>query len=591
MARNVCLAQVNHKYGHNKVFLPYSAGLLQAHAKAQQDINESYKFSRLIFLRENPRDVAKSLDNPDVLGISCYIWNWGWSNVLAKEVRNQHPNSLIVMGGPQVPNRSENFFKEHPYIDLLVHGEGEIIFSEILRERLKQNPNYLQISGITLNQEGNSIKTLPRPRLTSEEFPPSPYLTGEFDDLLKAHPDLEFHVVSETHRGCPFSCSFCDWGSSTFTRVQQFPDERIRAEYDWISKHKLELIYNADANFGLFPRDKELTDYLISLKERTGFPKQLRANWAKNSDDRIFCIAKKLNKVQMSLGVTLALQSLNSYVLENVKRKNIKMDNFAGLAKKYRQENIPAYTELIMALPGETYETFSQGLETLLEAGQHNGINIYLCTLLPNSEMSEPEYMDRHKIKFVHSPILQNHSTPGEDPVREYSDMVIATDSMPLEDFRRAFLFSWAVQTFHTLGLTQDISIYLKNKGVAYRRFYEELLLADSNTIVGQQVAGANKCLDRALNGGEWGEINPVYGQIIWPLEEKSFLDVATGNLKLFYSQLEDIANGFVSPFPKEVIQKQMSRLRTPEEFNGDVKEYAKKVVWFGRKGGSSLKD
>lgn len=592
MARNVYLAQVNHKYGENKVFLPYSVGLLQAHAKAQPDLNESYRFARPMFLRENPHDIARSMDNPDVLGISCYIWNWGWDNALAREVRNQHPNSLIVMGGPQVPNRSECFFKEHPYVDILVHGEGEIIFSDILRERLKPNPNYQEITGITLNQRGNSVKTPLRPRLTREDtfFPPSPYLTGEFDDLLRDYPDLEFHVTSETHRGCPYSCEFCDWGSLVYAKVRPFPDDRVKAEYDWISEHKIELVYNADANFILLPRDEELTDYLISLKEKTGFPKQLRANWAKNTHERIFNTAKKLNRAKMDLGVTLSLQSLDPHTLENIKRKNIKFDNFSDLVRRYEEAGIPTYTELILALPGETYETFAGGLETLLEGDQHSGINVYMLTLLPNSGISGPEYIEKYGIKSIHSPILQNHCTPGEDPVTEYSDIVIATDSMPLEDFRRAFLFSWAIQAFHSQGLTQDIAVHLKEQGVPYRSFYERLLSENSDTLIGQQLAIANRCLDRGLDGGEWGEINPRYGQIIWPLEEISFLDVATGDLKLFYTQLEKmVGRNFIS-LPNDVIQRQISRLRTPEEFCGDVREYAKRIVWFGRKSGATLK-
>lgn len=205
--------------------------------------------------------------------------------------------------------------------------------------------------------------------------------------------------------------------------------------------------------------------------------------------------------------------------------------------------------------------------------------------------MSDPEYIGKYGIKSIHSPILQNHATPGEDPVTEYSDMVIATDSMPPEDFRRAFLFSWVTQAFHVLGLTRDISIYLKSQGVPYRSFYEQMLSENPDTIVGQKVAGANRCLDRALSGGEWGEIDPRYGQIIWPIEEKTFLDVATGDCGLFYAQVENMVNRNFISIPNEVIQRQMLRLRTPEEFGGDVKAYAKKVVWFGRKFGSALRD
>ena len=589
--RNVYLAQVNNKFGENKVFFPYSVGLLQAYAKAQPDIKESYQFARPIFLRENPRGIAKSLDNPDVLGISCYIWNWEWSNSLAREAKKIYPDALVVMGGPQVPNRSDGFFQEHPYVDLLVHGEGEIIFSDILRERLKENPDYARIPGLTIKENGSAVKTMPKPRLTVDELPPSPYTTGEFDELLRDFPDLEFHVTSETHRGCPYSCTFCDWGSAVFQKVRQMPNERIRAEYDWVAQKKIPLIYNADANFGIFERDVELTDYLISLKKSTGFPQQLRANWAKNSHERMFNMAKKLTEAEMGIGVTLSLQSLDTRVLEIIKRKNIKFDNFTNLVRRYEEAGIPTYTELILALPGETYESFANGLETLFEGGQHEGVNIYLCTLLPNSEMSNPEYIAKHGIRSVRSPILQNHATPGEDPITEYSDMVIATDSMPPEDFRKSFLFSWATQTFHSIGLARDIAIHLKKNGIPFRNFYEKILSAYPDTVIGRQITLANKCLDRALSGGEWGEIDPKYGQVIWPLEEFSFLNFVTGNLDGFYSQLEGMINKDFISLPREIIQRQRARLRTPEEFDGDIKKYAREAVWFGRKFGSALRD
>jgi len=460
-----------------------------------------------------------------------------------------------------------------------------------LRERLKPNPDYKGIAGITLNQGGDSVRTALRPRLKEEEFPPSPYLVGEFDDLLKDYPNLEFHVTSETHRGCPFSCTFCDWGSSVFTKVRKASDERVQAEYDWTAKNKIPLIYNADANFGLFDRDEELVDYLISLKGRTGFPQQIRANWAKNAHDRLFRMAKKLTDADMGIGVTLSLQSLDAHTLENIKRKNIKFDDFTRLVQGYKQANIPTYTEILLPLPGETYETFTQGLETIFDAGQHDGVNVYLLSLLPNAEMGTPEYIQKHGIQFIHSPILQNHATPGEDPLKEYSNLVIATDSMPPEEFHRSFLFSWAAQAFHVLGLTQDIAIYLKSQGVSYSSFYEKMLSAEPDTLVGQQISGAKRCLDRALDGGDWGEINQIYGNLTWPLEEYSFLNIATGDLNLFYRQVEEMINRNLVSIPHDVVQRQMLRLRTPEEFKGNVKEYAKKVVWFGRKFGSALKN
>ena len=289
----------------------------------------------------------------------------------------------------------------------------------------------------------------------------------------------------------------------------------------------------------------------------------------------------------MGIGVTLSLQSLDEQVLENIKRKNIKFDNRSELLAKYEGAGIPTYTELILALPGETYGTFAKGLETLFSSGQHNGINIYLCTLLENAGMNDPEYMKEFGLRSIRSPILQNHATPGEDPITEYADTVIATSSMPSEDFRRTFLFSWATQASHILGLTQDIAVYLKNQGISYQSFYEGLLSSGPETVFGQQVVRTNRSLDRALSGGDWGEVDQKYGNLVWPLEEKIFLDIVTGDLNLFYKQVEEMINRRFISIPNDVIQRQKRRLITPDDFGGNVPEYAKKIAWFGRKFGS----
>lgn len=75
------------------------------------------------------------------------------------------------------------------------------------------------------------------------------------------------------------------------------------------------------------------------------------------------------------------------------------------------------------------------------------------------------------------------------------------------------------------------------------------------------------------------------------PLEEITFLNIATGNRELFYRQVEEMVNRHLISIPHEVIERQMLRLRTPEDFGGNIPEYAKRVAWFGRKFGYALKD
>ena len=636
MKHNVYLAQVNNQFGNN-VFLPYSVGLIQAYCQTIPQIADNFHFQDLIYLRSDTKAASKQMEDPAVVGISCYIWNWEWSKALAQSVKKHHPGCLVVMGGPQAPLRSQDFFQEHPYVDLLVHHEGEAAFADVLLESLEEAPDYTQLGGLSVKLNGNRcLRTPPRERMQDVDEVPSPYLAGLFDGLIKEPYD--FHASQETHRGCPYSCTFCDWGSAVFTKVRAFSDERLTKELVWFGQNQIELLYNCDANYGLLKRDHALTEKLVETKQRFGFPKQFRAAYAKNSDQKIFRLAKMLNDAQMSKGVTLSFQSMDPGTLKSIKRDNIKVDDFQALMTQYRQENIPTYTELIMGLPGETYDSFADGIDRLLGAGQHEGLNIYLCSVLPNSEMADPSYIEEHGIKSVRIPILHQHSSPQSDGITECNDIVVETHQMSRPDFRRIFLFSWAVQSFHCLGLTQYLAVYLHFQfGLSYRSFYEELLDFAGNhpgTLLGHEFQVVSKTLDGAVNGQGFGIVIPRFGEILWPDEEATFLNLVCQK-EQFYRELPGFlthllaargwevaeerlwdlltyqARMIIDPFSPEVFSFEINSdlqgyfsasyqgasaplgrvpclvtVQSDRAYDGDLELYAREVVWYGRKGG-----
>lgn len=282
MKHNVYLCQVNNVFGKN-VFLPYSVGLLAAYCKSIREISESFDFKEFIYLRDDPEKLAKGLDNPTVVGISCYSWNWEWSKVFARNVRSRHPTCLIIMGGPQVSNSSGDFFQVHPYVDIIVHNEGEVTFAELLLEFLKEAKCFKKVNGISIRAvDGRCHRTPKRDRVVDVNVLPSPYLSGVFDYLVKL--PYEWNACQETHRGCPYHCSFCDRGSIFYNKVQGFKDDRIEKEFEWFANNSVPYIYNCDANYGLLPRDFALTQRMINVKKKFGYPEKFRTGWAKNSN-------------------------------------------------------------------------------------------------------------------------------------------------------------------------------------------------------------------------------------------------------------------------------------------------------------------
>lgn len=636
---SVVMVQVNYQYGQN-VFVPYSVGSLQAYAETIPEIRKNFLFREPVFLRQNPVEVLRGIEKePAVVGFSSYLWNWEYNKKLAKLVREAYPKCLIVFGGTHVPDASDGFFMEHPYVDILVHHEGEISFAEILLESLSALPDYSKIPGLSVRVEGNRTqKTAPGQRIGDLSKLPSPYLAGVFDFMLGM--GFLLNVSQETNRGCPYSCTFCDWGGSSYDKFFQMDEERILSEFEWFGAHGVEYVFNCDANYGILGRDFGLTESMVKIRAKHGgYPKRFRMCTAKNSNDKIFAIVKLLNDADMNKGATLSFQSMDETTLINVKRSNIKITKFSDLMDRYRKAGIATYTELILGMPGETYESSKRGIDTLLDA-QADAVNLYVytCTMLPNSVMSRPAYVEVHGIKSVRMPVLLAHSTPDDESMTEYTDTVVGTSSMPEDDWQHTYLFYWAVQAFHCLGLVQQIAILFHRQfGMKYSDFYEWMIrhfIGKDQTLVGRQVSLTRRIIAEATKGGRLDLVVPRFGEIYWPLEEATFLSLVADK-EAFYSEIrfflgalswrlsqrvdEDLLDDLVSyqssiikdPNLKEVEvdlrydfhdyfshlsdkeatlerfpTKLVVKAREDESFGGDLESYAKNVVWYGRKGG-----
>jgi hypothetical protein len=100
---------------------------------------------------------------------------------------------------------------------------------------------------------------------------PSPYIAGIFDDLVKKYPDYYWNVTLETNRGCPYQCTFCDWGGLIASKMKKFDLHRIEDELKWIVQQKVGSIFIADSNLGIFfERDKKIARMIRQAADKLG---------------------------------------------------------------------------------------------------------------------------------------------------------------------------------------------------------------------------------------------------------------------------------------------------------------------------------
>jgi radical SAM superfamily enzyme YgiQ (UPF0313 family) len=385
--------------------------------------DSTLEMARRVFLGEDGA--------PDVLACSVFGWNYNAFGQLAEMFKQLRPAGWVIFGGTHVAKQGRRTFSMFPQVDIVVDGEGELTFMDLMRAQLAGASCHAldDIAGITFKRDdGVVVTTTERPRISDLDMIPSPLLSGA---LQLRHPDgrQKYDVVLlETNRGCPYTCSFCYWGGATGQKVRRFSTDRIAAELELVGRERIAEVVLCDANFGIFKEDEEFVETLIRMSERYGFPRSFETSWAKNKSKTFYTIVERMKDAGLRSSFTLALQTLSDPALVLMKRKNMKLNDWRGLAAWLKAQGLTCYSELIWGTPGETCESFLEGYAALSE--HVSRIAVYPLLIMPNTDYSE----QRKEHGFV---LLR-----GEHDDFEY---VVANKTMSFEDNQRMhrFIF-WA---------------------------------------------------------------------------------------------------------------------------------------------------
>lgn len=460
----------------NAHYLPYSAGVLAAQALADPRVSRLFRLDTIVWSRLDIEQVAHRLADNDLVGFSCYVWNYQYQLKLSRRLRAINPRIRIVFGGPEPAHTRPDIFNQIPWVDAIVINEGEQVFTELL---LTDPANWTSIPGLVLNQEQRAVVTASAQRQRNLDILPSPYLTGIFDQIVRDNPGVTWNAVIETNRGCPYQCTFCDWGSLTYSKISQFSIERVYAEMDWISRH-CDLIDFADANFGIFPeRDTAIVDRLLSLVERDENKLSIFSmTWAKNQKREVINIVKKISRARQGFnnGLSVSVQSLDTEVLDNIRRRNLESNQIEQIFQLCEQEKIPVYTEFILGLPGETAESWKENFWRIFRLGNHTGISVYQAQVLANAELN---LVQRRLFKIETVPSSDYIQGSFTDPdCKESVDIIVSTKTINKDTMADILVWNTFIQAFHVDGISNLIARYLyRSANIDYSEFYDLLYL------------------------------------------------------------------------------------------------------------------
>lgn len=461
---------------------------------AHQDavIQQHYELGGIAYSRQHIDLVIAGLQDPKVCAFSCYVWNEQYNLALAQRIRQIWPQCVIVFGGPQTGANHLG----HDFIDHIVFSEGETALRQILLDRLQ---------GI------KSPRLLRLPRLLDLDIP-SVYLSGVFDTMInEAPPGTKWHAVIETNRGCPYACTFCDWGTLTYSKVRRFPMARIQAELDWIAQNPVSVVFLADANFGIFrQRDLDIAQRIRDTLANSAV-EYLNMTYTKNSNETVFEIARMLQP--LSRGVTLSMQTMSADTLKIIRRDNMASNDLQAQFELARKYQIPTYTDMILGLPGETLQSWRQGLVDLLMLGTPDFIDTNFTNILENTELNQSQRLT-HGIRTVRARNYQDFSDTDTSGIAEYTELVTATATMSESDMVQGWMWHWVLQFFHVTGYSDIISDWLVHEhGVGLQDFYQALETAveqDTGTI-GEEYRRTQSQVTELLGRGE---LDPSRGTV-----------------------------------------------------------------------------
>lgn len=375
---------------------PLVSGYLQSYAESDPNISEGFKF--IYFQQEiGKTSYSTTLNNilklkGNIICISCYVWNMGFVIKLVKDLHNVPGIEKIILGGHQISMNIKKYFDYNSYKVVVVNGHGEIPFKELLL-RLSDNKDLAGVNGLSYFTDGDLQDGGEAPYMKNIDDIPSPFLNGYFDNL-------RFPIsIFETTRGCPFNCSFCTWGWD-MQKVVKFNMDRIEEELRWLAKKNTLFLYLADANWGIFQRDVEISQYIGKLKKQYGYPWGIYYAAAKNKPKSAMACIEEFQKAGVITAQAIGIQSMNPKTLELINRKNINNKSLMDMIKECDLKGLSSYVEMIWPLPGETYDTLLNGFDELLEFGV-NTIVMYPTLLIANSKLNDQRV--EHGIETVDS--------------------------------------------------------------------------------------------------------------------------------------------------------------------------------------------
>ena len=294
---------------------------------------------------------------PDILCISCYLWNISYVEQLIREIPKVLPETKIWLGGPEVSYNAREMLDGYPGLAGVMCGEGEQTFLELMQYYHGEGAAALRdVAGIAYrartgngNAAGDVCETPVRPALDLSTIPFIYEHIEDFDNRI---------VYYESSRGCPFSCSYC---LSSIDKCLRFRDpDLVRRELQFFIDHEVPQVKFVDRTFNC--RHDHAMAVWSYIKEHdrgiTNFHFEVAADLL-NDEEIALIRSMRPGLIQLEIGV----QSTNPDTVREIRRRMDLAKVEKNVAAVREARNVHQHLDLIAGLPYEDYDSFARSFD------------------------------------------------------------------------------------------------------------------------------------------------------------------------------------------------------------------------------------
>ena len=335
---------------------------------------------------------------PELVGFCSYIWNIDRVLTAAKTVKEKCPDSLILLGGPEVSYRAKSLLEQYDFLDFIISGEGEEPLS-LLADALQGGGEISDIIGLCYRSGEEIIESLPH---ISAADPPNPYSDEYFAGLQNRI------CYIESSRGCPFSCAFCLSGRCG--GVRYFGMEEVKKNILRLSLSGSKTVKFIDRTFN--SNEKRANEIIKFISENYGkaipngvcFHFEIAGDILKESTLKLLNSCPK-GAVQLEIG----MQSFNEETLKKIHRKTDTAKLISNIKKLIAPRNIHIHIDLIAGLTGEDMKSFRRSFN-IGYGLRADMLQMGFLKLLYGADMRE--HPEEYPCSFGYAPPYEVKETP-----------------------------------------------------------------------------------------------------------------------------------------------------------------------------------